>query len=172
MKKKLELLRKKFEFTAMAVTYAEAGEWDIAADYMAKIDKLNQSKKPKMMVVALDSEFSSDTVEYSVNFAERMQYDLLAVNAVKQAKQRSLQRMSHKQLTKKLKHIFSSMVERAQASKIPCETFITINDLRSQIRQLIKRVKRVELVLVQVKKGQQISLNLEIPVYQIEVSNA
>jgi hypothetical protein len=169
MKKQLNLLKKKLELTAIAVTYAEVGEWGIAEDYLEKIEQLNSSKNPKIVVVAVDSEISAETAEYTVNLAERMHYDLLAVDAIQPARSAKLFGSSHgDDVGDKAKRIFNSLVEKAQASKIRFETIIAVSDFRSQIRQLLKLIRRVELVFIQVEKGKKLSLNLNVPVYQIE----
>lgn len=169
MKKKLGLLKKKFELAAIAVTYAEAGEWGVASDYITKIEALNRSQNGKMLVVALDSEFSEETVEYTVNLADRMKYDLLAINAVtSQNLNLYLNKNRTAELKANLNKVFSLLVEKAKANRIRCETIITLKDIRSQIKQLLKQIRQVEFVLVQVDPGQTFSLNLEVPVFQIE----
>jgi hypothetical protein len=173
MRKKLATLKKKLEFAAVAVTYAEAGEWGTAEDYLKKIEALNKSSNPKMLVVALDKEFTSETIEYTINLAERMHFDLLAVNALQPSKHRSLFKgRKNSRLKDGMKHLFSSLVEKAQVSNIHCETIVTLKDFRIQIRNLLKQIRRVELVLVQVDQDQEISLNLGVPVFQIAAAGS
>ncbi len=173
MKKKLKLLQKKLEYTAIAVTYAEIGEWRIAEDYLAKINELNKSQKPKIVVVSLDSDFSRETVEYSVNLAERMNFDILAVNAIQPEKKGN-------ELEKEIKddpkgtfnRLFGPFLQKAKDYRIRCEAIITINNFRSQIKHLLMKLRHVELVLVQVANGQELSLSLDVPVFQIETGRA
>ncbi|MBU2513397.1 hypothetical protein KJ966_18815 [bacterium] len=172
MKNKIKLLKKKFDLTAIAITYAEAGEWKTAENYLDKIERLNESKNPKMMVVALDSEFSSETIEYAVNLADRMHYDVLAVNAMPRSLGFSLfQRRKNTLLQKKAKEFFCSLAEKTQQYRIRCESIVILNDFRSQIKKLLSQIRQIEFVLVQVKKDQNFSLNLGVPVFQIITGN-
>ncbi len=171
MKRKLKLLKKKFEYTAIAVTFAEAGEWETAEDYLEKIRRLNQSQNPKMLVVALNAEFSAKTANYTVNLAERMKYDLLIVNAVKLPHNKSFFNFIKKSYFKnRIRRVFGFMVERAQKSRVYYETFITTNDFRNQIKQLLKQIRQIELVFIQVDCSENLKLYLDVPVFQIETS--
>jgi hypothetical protein len=173
MKKKLNFFKQKMELTAMAATYAEAGEWNVAEDYLKKIEALNRSQHPKMMVVSLDSGFLSETVEYSVNLAERMQYDLLAVSALQPNKgKKRLEPELPNDLTNTGKDVFGSIVQKANECRIPCETIITVSDFRIQLKKLLKKIRNVELVLIQVDKSRNLSLSLDIPVFRIETGQA
>lgn len=164
MIKRLRVLKKKFDLTAMAITYAEAGEWKTSEDYLGKISELNKSRKPKMVVVALDSDFTDGTIDYSVNLADRMNYDVLAMN-IRQPESDGL-------LTTKSREVFSSLIEKAHESNIHCEMLLAAEDIRTLIRKILKILKHVELVLIQENKGRKISLNLDIPVYKIVSENA
>ena len=171
MKKALRLLKKKLELAAIAVTYAEAGEWDLAENWLDKIECLNRSRNPKFIVVALDRKFTEETAEYSVNLAERMHYDLLAVNAIKPSNEKKLFGTGKTgELKDNLRQLFDALIQRAQSSRIRYETIVTMNDFRVLIKQLLKRIRHVELVLIQVSKDQQLSLNLGVPVYQIRTN--
>lgn len=173
MKHKLRLLKKKLEYVAIATTYAEAGEWKIAEDYLCKIEELNKSQKPKMVVVSLDSEFSEETVNYSVHLAERMKFDLLAVNAVQPEKSRKkLEKEIENDHTGTFQRLFGSIIQKANECKVRCEAIVTLNDFRSQIKHLLTKLRHVELVLVQVSKDRELSLSLDVPVFQIETGQA
>ena len=121
-----------------------------------------------MLVVALNEEFSPQTVEYTVNLAERMHYDLLAVNAIQPAHEPSFFGLGKKEeLKDNLKRRFNSLIDRARSARIHCETFVTLKDFQSQITQLLQQIRQIEFVLIQVSKEQQLYLNLGVPVYQI-----
>ncbi len=152
----------------MAVTFAEAGEWKTAEEYLDKIEKLNQRKTAKIVVIAMDSILLPETVEYTVNLAERMNCDVLAVDGRQVHKSGSSFLKKKEKQRDTVKDIFNSLLEKAHVRKIYCETVIAGCDIRSQVMYLLKRIRQVELILVQLQKGQNFSLNSSIPVYKVQ----
>lgn len=171
MKKRLGLLRKKLELTTTAITFAEAGEWDIAEDYVKKIAELNRDKTPKMLVVSMDSAFCPKIAEYSVNLAERMRFNLLALSVFNPEQKKSVIKTGeNSELKRSASQVFGSLVDKARGRKIHLETLMAVHDFQSQIKRLLQQIHQIELVFVQVQKGKQVKLNVDVPVYQIETS--
>ena len=152
----------------MAVTFAEAGEWKTAENYLDKLRALNESKKPKLVVVALDAAFSQGTIDYTVNLADRMRYDVLAINV---RHSRGCQRIIHGKSTKHLsvesRESFQSLVEKTSKHNIRCECLVSVEDIRLLLHKVRRMIKRIEILLVQTDRAKNLSLQLDIPVFQI-----
>jgi hypothetical protein len=168
MKRKIKNLGRKLELAAIAVTFAEAGEWEVAGNYLKKIENLNRSKNQKMLVVSLDSGFLPDTVEYTVNLAERMQFDVLAVNVRPQQSSLLFRSAKRKQPSENtIKSIFRLLVEKTIEKKINCEAMIINHDFHEQIKRVLRQIHQVKLIIVQLQRDQDFSLGVSIPVYKI-----
>lgn len=172
MKKVLRKIKNNLELTAIAVTFAEAGEWKTAESYLDQLKTLNESKKPKLMVIALDSDFSQGTIDYAVNLADRMKFDVLAVNLLDSQGRRQLsQRQTKRIISSSSKQIFSSLIEKAKEQSIHCECIVAVDDIRLLLRKIRRMIRRIEILLVQTSNTQEFFLNLDIPVYQVAASD-
>ena len=69
--------RKFFEKNQTAITFAEANELDYAIEEAERIEKQN---KTTLLVVGRKAGFSKEIIEYALDMANRMSYDILALN--------------------------------------------------------------------------------------------
>ena len=168
MKNKIKILGKKLELASIAITYAETGEWKTAESYLEKIEHLNKSRNRKMLVVTPDSGFLPETVEYTLNLAERMQFDVLAINVASGKSAKLLQSATDQEKSDVMnKKVFQSLFEKAGERRINCEAIIARCDFRALIKKVIKQLQQVNLIVVQLQKDQELSFGVSIPVYKI-----
>ena len=173
MKKIFRKIKANFELTAIAVTFAEAGEWKIAESYLDQLKNLNESKKPKLMVIAMNSDFSQGTIDYTVNLADRMKFDVLAVNLLGARECKQISRSNReKEFCADSKDRFESLINSTKERSIQCECIIAADDIRLVIKKIRRLIKRIEILLVQIGAEQKFSLNLDIPVYQVASTDA
>jgi len=79
IKQKLSRAGDKMEKYQEAITFAEAGESEYAMETMAE-QREEQQAPTKLLVVGRESTFSKEILDYSLDMAQRMSYEILALN--------------------------------------------------------------------------------------------
>jgi len=78
IKQKLSRTGNKMEKYQEAITFAEAGESEYAMETMA--EKREEKAPTKLLVMGNESTFSKEIIDYALEMAKRMSYDILALN--------------------------------------------------------------------------------------------
>jgi hypothetical protein len=78
IKQKLSRAGDKMEKYQEAITFAEAGESEYAMETMTE-ERLEQAST-KLLVMGRESTFSKEIIDYALEMAQRMSYDILALN--------------------------------------------------------------------------------------------
>ena len=78
IKQKLSNASTKMDKYQEAITFAEAGETEYAMAAVA--DKKEEPTLNKLLVVGRESTFSKEIIEYAIDMAQRMSYEILALN--------------------------------------------------------------------------------------------
>lgn len=73
-----ESLTQKHDRTMEAITFAEAGEYEYARELLKK----EETERKKLLVVGNEEGFSETLIYYALGMADRMQYDIVALNVV------------------------------------------------------------------------------------------
>ncbi len=61
-----------------AITFAEAGESDYAMETMA--EQREEQEPTRLLVMGRESDFSKEIIDYALEMAQRMSYEILALN--------------------------------------------------------------------------------------------
>ncbi|MFH2129622.1 MAG: hypothetical protein ABIK68_04550 [bacterium] len=171
MIRKLKRIRDKIEATAMAVAFAEAGEWKTATQLLDDWQSETASTNPKLLFAAADEGFSSSVIDYTVNLAARLKFDILALNFFqpgfgKTGLQNYSEKFSGKRFARS-KEMQALLRERSQELGIHCEQALLKDDMRTTITKVHKLIRRIELVIIQRNQNGDPYLNLGIPVYLV-----
>jgi hypothetical protein len=78
LKKKTSRLTKKMEQMQEAVAFAEAGEPESARSLLH--EEATEEPPGRLLVIGRESTFSREVIDYSLEMAERMSYEILALN--------------------------------------------------------------------------------------------
>ncbi len=78
IKQKLSRAGNKMDEYQEAITFAEAGHSEFAMETMA--EQQEEQVPTKLLVVGRESAFSNEIVDYALEMAQRMSYDILALN--------------------------------------------------------------------------------------------
>ena len=78
IKQKLSRASSKMDKYQEAITFAQAGESEYAVETMAETKEAQVSTK--LLVMGRESDFSKEIVDYALEMAERMSYEILALN--------------------------------------------------------------------------------------------
>lgn len=78
IKQKLSRAGDKMDKYQEAITFAEAGESDYAMETMA--EQREEQEPTRLLVMGRESDFSKEIVDYALEMAQRMSYEILALN--------------------------------------------------------------------------------------------
>ncbi|UCD31192.1 MAG: hypothetical protein JSW04_15650 [Desulfobacterales bacterium] len=78
MRHKLSKTGKKIEKYQEAITFAEAGESEYAMEAM--VEQTEEQQTMQLLVVGRESAFSKEIIDYALDMAQRMSYEILALN--------------------------------------------------------------------------------------------
>ena len=78
IRRKLSRTGDKVDKYQEAITFAEAGESEYAMETMA--EKREAQAPTKLLVMGRESDFSKEIIDYSLEMAQRMSYEILALN--------------------------------------------------------------------------------------------
>ncbi|MBU0769481.1 MAG: hypothetical protein KJ687_10355, partial [Proteobacteria bacterium] len=79
IKQKLSRAGNKMEKYQEAITFAQAGESEYAMETMAE-ERREEQTPTKLLVMGRESTFSKEIIDYSLEMAQRMSYNILALN--------------------------------------------------------------------------------------------
>jgi hypothetical protein len=80
MKEKILALSGKIEQQQQAIAFAEAGEQEYAQELLQE-QKVEEKRPGKLLVVGRNGAFSRDIMNYALEMAERMSYEMVALSA-------------------------------------------------------------------------------------------
>ena len=80
MKQKLSRTGNKIDKYQEAITFAEAGESEYAIETMAEQKQKEEQTPTTLLVMGKESTFSKEIMDYALEMAQRMSYDILALN--------------------------------------------------------------------------------------------
>lgn len=78
IKQKLSRAGNKMDKYQEAITFAQAGESDYAVETMA--EQREEQEPTRLLVMGRESDFSKEIVDYALDMAKRMSYEILALN--------------------------------------------------------------------------------------------
>ena len=78
IKQKLSRASKKMDKYQEAITFAQAGESEYAMETMA--EQREEHSPTKLLVMGRESTFSKEIIDYALEMAQRMSYEILALN--------------------------------------------------------------------------------------------
>jgi hypothetical protein len=78
IKQKLSRASSKIDRYQEAITFAEAGESDYAMETMT--ERREEQEPTRLLVMGRESDFSKEIIDYALEMAQRMSYEILALN--------------------------------------------------------------------------------------------
>jgi len=78
IRQKLSRAGNKMDKYQEAITFAEAGESDYAMETMA--EQREEQEPTRLLVMGRESDFSKEIIDYALEMAQRMSYEILALN--------------------------------------------------------------------------------------------
>jgi len=147
--RKTETLREKIESYTEAITFAEAGLQEQAQEIM----RAELAEEAKVLVVGYEDTFSKPLVDYSLGFAERMGYEIVALN-ISPVQTRSATigpfcDMLCEEFNKKCKAGIETLCSLCEERNIPFTHLVKFGEIDDCIREAHEEMRRVEFVITE-----------------------
>ena len=147
--RKTETLREKIESYTEAITFAEAGLQDQAQEIM----RAELAEGAKVLVVGYEDTFSKPLVDYAVGFAERMGYEIVALN-ISPVRTESKHigpfcDMLCEEFNKKCKEGVEALCHLCEEKNIPFTHLVKFGEIDDCIKEAHEEIRRVEFVITE-----------------------
>jgi hypothetical protein len=155
----------------MATAFAEEGSWKTAEQLMDELNISLGRSQPKLLFASVDQGFSPNVIDYTVNLAERMKLDILAVNIFQPGRAHSRIGNQISQGDKKqLQHLLDMqnlLMSKAKEMDLRCNQALLKGNLRTAIGKFSRMIRRIELVIIQRNWDKDPLFKLDVPVYMV-----
>ncbi len=145
--KKQQNIREAVESATEAITFAEAGLHDEAQRIVQEAETVPK----KILVVSHEDWFSKRVVEYALGFAERMGYEIVAMNVLELPQKSETIAPYCSLIEERFKSSSQESVanfsKEAENRNIPFTHIVKVGDLNESIKEAVRELKRVEFVI-------------------------
>jgi hypothetical protein len=150
LKKKANRLTKKMEQVQEAVAFAEAGELESARRLLH--EEVTEEPPGRLLVIGRESTFSRGVIDYSLEMAKRMSYDILALNTTPLSSETfKIFSSSHKQLCRDFRALAEENVQEfrkeAEGLGVPFAHVVRFVDRDHAVEEINHEFKDIEFVV-------------------------
>jgi len=150
LKNKASKLSKKMDEYQEAITFAEAGQEESAQ--RLRREELVEDRPGKLLVVGRESAFSREVIDYALEMAQRMSYEILALNtAPLSCETFKIFSSSHKKLCQDFRALSEKNVKqfRQEAEKlgVPFEHIVKFSERDEALEEINKEFRDIEFVV-------------------------
>jgi hypothetical protein len=150
LKKKANRLTKKMEQVQEAVAFAEAGELESARRLLH--EEVTEEPPGRLLVIGRESTFSREVIDYSLEMAKRMSYDILALNTTPLSSETfKIFSSSHKQLCRDFRALAEENVQEfrkeAEGLGVPFAHVVRFVDRDHAVEEINHEFKDIEFVV-------------------------
>jgi hypothetical protein len=144
-----QTLREKVESYTEAITFAEAGLQEEAQEIM----RAELAEGAKILVVGYEDTFSKALVDYAVGFAERMGYEIVALN-ISPVRTESTTigpfcDMLCEEFNKKCQEGIGALCRVCEEKSIPLTHLVKFGEIDDCIKEAHEEMRRVEFVITE-----------------------
>lgn len=140
-------LRERFERHSEAITFAEAG----LKDYAQELMRAEKAERAKVLVLGHEDTFSRPVVDYAVGFAERMGYEIIALNAHALRTETPLPEpyctMFREEFSSKCEKGVDAFRQACEKKGIRFTHVVEFREIDQCIKEVCERMRRVEFVI-------------------------
>jgi phosphoribosylaminoimidazole (AIR) synthetase len=145
----VDTLREKIENYTEAITFAEAGLQEHARELISA----EIQEKVKVLVVGNEDTFSKPVVDYAVGFADRMGYEIVALNVspvrTESSKLAPFCDMLCEQFKTKAEEGVTGFRQACEQKGIPFSQLIKFGEVDHCIKESHEEIRRVEFVITE-----------------------
>jgi nucleotide-binding universal stress UspA family protein len=159
-------LQEDYDQAMLAVSFAEAGAPEQARQVMS------QRGRRKILVVTQEDAFTEPVMEYATSLAERMGYELIAVNVGGAASDMPasgyLQHMQE-EFERRAAAAFAVLQQKAAARNIPVTHAVRFGDVGRAVADINREYRRVELMITDSRAREEtVAARVNLPVFSLK----
>jgi hypothetical protein len=152
VKSKFQRFTNKMDDYQEYITFAEAGQHDYALRLKEKYQQ--EDRRGKLLVIGNESQFSDGVIDYSLDMASRMSFEIIALNtAPLSCKTFSLFSPSLSSACKEFKEVseqnISSFQQQALQSQIPFTHVVKFNEVEHATEDIQKEFGNIDFVVTE-----------------------
>lgn len=153
-----------YEETMMAVAFAEAGAQQEA------LALLQRRGSRKILVLGQEDTFSDAVMDYATLLAERLGYELVALNVGTPAANVSPFGMHLQEEFQQKAQAAAALLEQKAARKnIPCTHVVKFGDVGKAVEEINQKYRRIELVITDsLSKREEVHARVNLPVFNLK----
>lgn len=160
LKRKANRMGNRMDQYHEAITFAEAGQQERAREIF-QVDS-SEEKMGKLLVVGRESTFSKEVIDYALDMAQRLSYEILALNtAPLSCETFRLFSSSHKKLCQDFKALAEENVkpfqERAEKLGIPFIHAVKFSEIDDALEEVKREFVDIEFVISDTEEEQAVN---------------
>jgi hypothetical protein len=159
-------LQDDYEQAMLAVSFAEAGAPEQAREVM------RQRGQRKILVVTREGAFTEPVMEYAISLAERMGYELIALNVGGAASDKAAsgyQQHMQEEYERRAAAAFAVLKHKAAARNIPVTHVVKFGDVGAAVADINREYRRVELMITDSRaREEEVAARVNLPVFSLK----
>jgi nucleotide-binding universal stress UspA family protein len=164
--KRQSSLQDDYDQAMMAISFAEAGAPEQALEVM------RQHGKRKILVVTQEDAFTEPVMEYATLLAERMGYELIALNVGTAAAAKAAsayQQHLQEEFQRRAAAAVAVLQQKAAARNIPVTHVVKFGDVGKAVEEINREYRRVELMITDSRaKEEEVTARVNLPVFSLK----
>ena len=164
--KRQSSLQDDYEQAMMAVSFAEAGLPEEAREVM------RQRGRRKILVVTQGDAFTEPILEYATSLAERMGYELIALNVGSAASDKvvsAYQQHLQEEFQGRAAANVAGLQQQAAARNIPVTHVVKFGDVGCAVADINREYRRVELLITDSRAREaEVAARVNLPVFSLK----
>jgi nucleotide-binding universal stress UspA family protein len=159
-------LQDDYDQAMMAISFAEAGAPEQA------LEVLRQRGKRKILVVSQEDTFTEPVMEYATSLAERMGYELIALNVGGAASDKAAsgyRQHMQEEFQRRAAASFAALQQQAAARNIPVTHVVKFGDVSKAVEDINREYRRVELMITDSRaREEEVAARVNLPVFSLK----
>jgi len=159
-------LQDDYDQAMMAISFAEAGAPDQAVEVM------RQYGKRKILVVTLEDAFTESVIDYAMGLAERLGYELIAVNVGAASSDKvvsAYQEHMREEFQTRAAQAAAPLAEKAAARHIGFTHEVKFGDVAQAVAAIKREYRRIELMITDSRTQKEVlPARVNLPVFSLK----
>ena len=167
--KRQHSLQDDYDEAMMAISFAEAGAPEQAVEVM------RQYGKRKILVVSQGDAFTEAVMEYATQLAERMGYDLIALNVGAVTSDKGLsayQQHMQEEFQGRAAKAAQVLEQKAAAKNIRLTHVVKFGDVATAVAAINREYRRIEMLITDSRtQKEELPARLNLPVFSLKTNH-
>jgi hypothetical protein len=159
-------LQDDYDQAMLAVSFAQAGAQEEARQV------LRQRGQRKILVVTREDAFTEPVMEYATSLAERLGYELIALNVGGSAPDNAAsgyRQHMQEEFARRAAVSFAALQQKAAARNIPATHVVKFGDVGRTVADINREYRRVELMITDSRyREEAVAARVNLPVFSLK----